>query len=1358
MTKKVKLADLTFKISDDGSLKVVGNEAQKTSKKLDRTSKSTRDVNRNMQAMSGRVESGTKGFARMQQGTGGLVQSYAILASTLFALGAAFRALENAANIENQIKGFRALAQITGTSLLSITASVRQATGGLLAFQDAAQQTAIASAAGFTATQITELANGAKLASVTLGRDLTDSFNRLIRGVTKAEPELLDELGIILRLDIATRKFASANGLVAEKLTIAERRMAVFEEVQRQLVSNFGAMEDKADEFLNPFTKLGTAINDLVISFQGPLVESLAGFASFLANNIGALTTAFTLLGLSILRQIMPAAGQLGEVFKGMGVKATTAATQSSRDMKALELRIKRKNRTTIREEIKASEVVKKEMRRRFGSEKVFLKKSILEQRIRIKQMIILEKLGLSKTGQFNQQRYNSLKVVEQRIREEIKKTGIGFKVHLQKIGLQIKRGITLPANMARQALASLAPTMRMVGQAAAFMTSIFSGLLNIFMAFFTIKFFVDMIPSIKKINDITEKLGEKLKATNIELKEMSFFADRTLLEDKLEKIRTEFGGIEGALKGANVELEFFNNMMKGISGPTSDTFEEFIREEASKIIELFAEGGTTGLGSQVQGLLFSTTGPGSPPPTLNESFAQRSSQTFGTTASQALEDATAIQLNSIITNAIAQINSGQIDVATDILSILGEDTAGKFVTGFQKAVEDEGELGQAAVAFTSAFKTELIKERVDEIAMTFFKGLDEGFTITGFSDALIEVIRLAMEGREAVQDITGVIVGFKQEATALGETLIQAFPKPSTTEKVAAQIDTLLGTAFERNKVTGEILNIEKEITLEFENGKKVTGSIAQIAEDILGIENKTNQEVFEILTTELARLDAADKRLQTTKIVQTLLKAEMSRLDFFNTRTNKRAKVEFQIAEIRRQQQENLDKQSLTTFDLVELQGRAKENLSDAEENVLATNSALETQIDLLEMGVDRATMLGKNLLETFDKTGATELAKLLETGDLSEFGGKELALGLATQLRKTVAKSAAEGMTDFVTGKIQGLFNIGGDKQLTPAEQMLEAHKEHVKSLEVVLQNHAMAFNNTMASSGGATSGGGASSSSGIDETGIREKAKVEAQAETDEIENLVTSDVSNDPTGFSAIFGDMGGIFDVFLGDLKGIFKGDGTTLFGEDGLFANLKAGIFGDGTEGGKGIFGNFMENLTGEGGGFFKAITNMFGGGGLGAMFGGTSGAGIGGMLGGLFGSGGGITGLLKPLLGMIPGIGPLLSILPFEKGGVIGLAKGGMMPRYASGGVATQPTYLVGEGKKHEAVVPLPDNRSIPVKMNGSGATNNTNISVNIDGNGNASADVTSDGAAQLGEAINMSVMETLIKEQRPGGLLNP
>ena len=60
---------------------------------------------------------------------------------------------------------------------------------------------------------LTELAEAARTVSIALGRDVTDSFNRLVRGVTKAEPELLDELGIILRLEEATTKYAASLGL-----------------------------------------------------------------------------------------------------------------------------------------------------------------------------------------------------------------------------------------------------------------------------------------------------------------------------------------------------------------------------------------------------------------------------------------------------------------------------------------------------------------------------------------------------------------------------------------------------------------------------------------------------------------------------------------------------------------------------------------------------------------------------------------------------------------------------------------------------------------------------------------------------------------------------------------------------------------------------------------------------------------------------------------------------------------------------------------------------------------------------------------------------------------------------------------
>ena len=70
--------------------------------------------------------------------------------------------------------------------------------------------------------ELNKLGAAAKDVSAVLGRDVTDSFNRLVRGVTKAEPELLDELGIILRLDDASDAYAQQLGITAEKLTRIE--------------------------------------------------------------------------------------------------------------------------------------------------------------------------------------------------------------------------------------------------------------------------------------------------------------------------------------------------------------------------------------------------------------------------------------------------------------------------------------------------------------------------------------------------------------------------------------------------------------------------------------------------------------------------------------------------------------------------------------------------------------------------------------------------------------------------------------------------------------------------------------------------------------------------------------------------------------------------------------------------------------------------------------------------------------------------------------------------------------------------------------------------------------------------------
>jgi hypothetical protein len=81
-----------------------------------------------------------------------------------------------------------------------------------------------------------------------------------------------------------------------------------------------------------------------------------------------------------------------------------------------------------------------------------------------------------------------------------------------------------------------------------------------------------------------------------------------------------------------------------------------------------------------------------------------------------------------------------------------------------------------------------------------------------------------------------------------------------------------------------------------------------------------------------------------------------------------------------------------------------------------------------------------------------------------------------------------------------------------------------------------------------------------------------------------------------------------------------------------------------------------------------------------------------------------GGIGSVLMSLGGAVGGFAG------FFRGANGGVAGGGWKPfpvtAFANGGMVNGPTLgLVGEGKYNEAIVPLPDGRSIPVQMKGGG-----------------------------------------------------
>jgi len=107
------------------------------------------------------------------------------------------------------------------------------------------------------------------------------------------------------------------------------------------------------------------------------------------------------------------------------------------------------------------------------------------------------------------------------------------------------------------------------------------------------------------------------------------------------------------------------------------------------------------------------------------------------------------------------------------------------------------------------------------------------------------------------------------------------------------------------------------------------------------------------------------------------------------------------------------------------------------------------------------------------------------------------------------------------------------------------------------------------------------------------------------------------------------------------------------------------------------------------------------------------------------------------------------------FANGGI--MTGNGPLPlkRYARGGIANSPQLaMFGEGSTPEAYVPLPDGRSIPVRMKGGGGDMG-NIVVNVDAAGTAVQGNQPD-ANKLGEALGIAVRQELIRQKRPGGLL--
>jgi hypothetical protein len=265
------------------------------------------------------------GLASMAEGglSGSFVGAYASLAANIFAVTAAFQALSNAARVEQLTKGLELMGARGGVALTQTAKNLQSVTDNAISAADAMKATAQASAAGFSGDEIARLGQVARGASLALGRDMSDALDRLTKGAIKLEPELLDELGIMTRLDDAVRVYAAANNKAVSSLTQTERRQAFLNAVLAEGERKFGDINEQIEA--NPYDQLSATVRQTSTDLAILANNILKPIATFFANNPFALA--------------IPAIFLLGKAFDGLGISAKVAGLNMEKTLDGVYLK-----------------------------------------------------------------------------------------------------------------------------------------------------------------------------------------------------------------------------------------------------------------------------------------------------------------------------------------------------------------------------------------------------------------------------------------------------------------------------------------------------------------------------------------------------------------------------------------------------------------------------------------------------------------------------------------------------------------------------------------------------------------------------------------------------------------------------------------------------------------------------------------------------------------------------------------------------------------------------------------------------------------------------------------------------------
>lgn len=202
------------------------NALKKTERQIKQTNRASKSGGGGgLSGFAGRAGGAIRGVAGGAAGAVGILGGAAIGAGLVeFGRGA----LAAAAGVQRLEKTLDTSARVFNINRDAMRGTRREIEALGLTSTQALDAIQLFTRAGANQSQIVTLIGVAFDAAARRGLTLEDAVNRLALGVAKGEPELLDELGIVLKLGEAFKSYAKSLGLAnANSLTAAQRAKAV---------------------------------------------------------------------------------------------------------------------------------------------------------------------------------------------------------------------------------------------------------------------------------------------------------------------------------------------------------------------------------------------------------------------------------------------------------------------------------------------------------------------------------------------------------------------------------------------------------------------------------------------------------------------------------------------------------------------------------------------------------------------------------------------------------------------------------------------------------------------------------------------------------------------------------------------------------------------------------------------------------------------------------------------------------------------------------------------------------------------------------------------------------------------------